>query len=558
MLDPACGSGSFLIGAYQYLLDWHRDWYVADGPAKHRRELYEGAGGEWRLATAEKRRILLNNVYGVDIDTQAVEVTKLSLLLKVLEGESEQTLGNQLRMFHERALPDLGSNIKSGNSLVGSDFYENAQVSLLDDEEQYRVNAFDWEREFPDIMRDGGFDAVIGNPPYRMLQPHNTDQETLAYMREHYLAAEFKIELFHLFMQRGALLLKGGGYLGYIIPTTLLNNVYAATLRKWLLDKTCVESISVARDQIFADADVHTTVAVLRGEADERSRARHEVLTTSAFDSEVALKPIEYSRVRQEWFSKLPGCVWNIMVDDENAPLISRLTQGFTPLGQVAAINRGLITGDKKRYFSESKDSDAHVPILAGGDVTRYYTKPPSQFVLFERPKTSGGCWDRAVHFAPHKLIMRQIGESPTASVVLEPLAVTGNIFTVMSGEAEGDLYLLGLINSKLIAYFWRVMFADFKRSFPQVTIFSLSQIPIRTIDFSDPADKTRHDRVVALVEQMLVLNKQLVAARTPGERARLERLIGAADRQIDRLVYEIYGLTDAEVETVERAAAAS
>ena len=95
ILDPACGSGSFLLGAYQYLLDWHRDWYVGDDPEKHGR----GQGsprstrrprGEWRLTTAERKRILLNNIYGVDIDPQAVEVTKLSLLLKVLEGETER------------------------------------------------------------------------------------------------------------------------------------------------------------------------------------------------------------------------------------------------------------------------------------------------------------------------------------------------------------------------------------------------------------------------------------------------------------------------------------
>lgn len=88
ILDPACGSGSFLIGAYQYLLDWHREWYVEHSPDKHRKELYQGPSGDWHLTSGEKKRILLNNIYGVDIDAQAVETTKLSLLLKVLEDES--------------------------------------------------------------------------------------------------------------------------------------------------------------------------------------------------------------------------------------------------------------------------------------------------------------------------------------------------------------------------------------------------------------------------------------------------------------------------------------
>ena len=122
--------------------------------------------GEWKLTTGERKRTLLQNIFGVDIDAQAVEVTKLSLLLKVLEGESEQTLATQLRFYHERALPDLGRNIKCGNSLIGPDFYQQSEMLFLDEEERYRINVFDWDVEFSEIMKAGGFDAVIGNPPY--------------------------------------------------------------------------------------------------------------------------------------------------------------------------------------------------------------------------------------------------------------------------------------------------------------------------------------------------------------------------------------------------------
>ncbi len=116
----------------------------------------KGNGG---LTTDERKRILLNNIYGVDIDHQAVEVTKLSLLLKVLEGEDEQSIGKQMLLFQERVLPDLSNNIKCGNSLIGPDFYDDQQMNIFDEEEIYRVNAFDWNAEFPEIMKDGGFDA---------------------------------------------------------------------------------------------------------------------------------------------------------------------------------------------------------------------------------------------------------------------------------------------------------------------------------------------------------------------------------------------------------------
>jgi len=176
ILDPACGSGSFLIGAYQYLLDWHLEQY-AKQPAKHRKQLVQGRTGEWQLATAEKKRILIANIYGVDIDAQAVETTKLSLLLKVLEGETAESIDSQLSFLRERALPDLSANIKCGNSLIGPDFYDDQQLGMLLDEEQsYRINVFDWEAEFPEVLGRAvtddkrGFDAIIGNPPILALK----------------------------------------------------------------------------------------------------------------------------------------------------------------------------------------------------------------------------------------------------------------------------------------------------------------------------------------------------------------------------------------------------
>ena len=145
ILDPACGSGSFLLGAFQYLLDWHEEWYLAHNPEKWTRgkkpALIPQEGGGWKLTTAEKKRILVNNIYGVDIDAQAVEVTKLSLLLKVLEEES-----GQLSLGLERVLPDLGDNIKCGNSLIGWDYFEGQLV--VDEAERERVNPFDWQRAF--------------------------------------------------------------------------------------------------------------------------------------------------------------------------------------------------------------------------------------------------------------------------------------------------------------------------------------------------------------------------------------------------------------------------
>ncbi|MDY6824569.1 MAG: N-6 DNA methylase, partial [Thermodesulfobacteriota bacterium] len=266
--DPACGSGSFLIGAYQFLLDWHRDQYLADGPEKWAKgrtpALYQSRHGEWRLTTDERKRILLNNIYGVDIDQQAVEVTKLSLLLKVLEGEDEQSIGKQLALFQERVLPDLGDNIKCGNSLIGPDFYDQQQMSLLDEEEMFRINAFDWQTEFPDIMADGGFDAVIGNPPYIQLSMADYYNETVSsYLASRYSSSMGRLNTFGLFIEKvlTSILIKKG-YFSFIVPNTLLTQEYYQALRKLILNHQIIK-ITNYRYPVFKAAVVETIVFVL-------------------------------------------------------------------------------------------------------------------------------------------------------------------------------------------------------------------------------------------------------------------------------------------------------
>jgi hypothetical protein len=238
--DPACGSGSFLIGAYQYLLDWRRDYYVENGPEKFKKELYQSQGGEWRLTIQERKRILLNNIYGVDIDSQAVETTKLSLLLKVLEQATEETIKHNLRLFHERALPDLASNIKCGNSLIGPDFYNGHQLDLLDEEERYRINVFDWKTEFPEIMKSGGFDGVIGNPPYVRQEALGQFKE---YFSERYDTYHGVADLYVYFIEKGATLIKAEGFFSYIVANKWMRAKYGEPLRRWLKQRQIEEIV---------------------------------------------------------------------------------------------------------------------------------------------------------------------------------------------------------------------------------------------------------------------------------------------------------------------------
>ena len=223
VLDTTCGSGSFLLIAYEYFLDWYREQYVKDGPDKHKKQLYETPNG-WELSINEKKKILLNHIFGVDIDRQAVEVTKLSLLLKVLEGESEQTV--KPRLIREPALPDLDKNIKCGNSLIGPDFYANRQMQLMPDDTRYRINVFDWNTEFAEIMSSGGFDAVIGNPPYGYMIP----DEEQSYFATQYKHQDYQKDNYLLFMERALTrFVRHDGFFGMIIPNPWLTNLLQRT-----------------------------------------------------------------------------------------------------------------------------------------------------------------------------------------------------------------------------------------------------------------------------------------------------------------------------------------
>ena len=258
ILDPACGSGTFLLGAFQYLLDWHLQWYA---DAEHDPEkwakgkdavIYQSKDG-WKLTTAKKKEILLNNIFGVDIDAQAVEVTKLSLLLKVIEDPG------QLSMLDERILPDLGKNIQCGNSLIGTDYWDGQLI--VDEEERARVNAFDWKAAFPEVFAQGGFDAVLGNPPY-VLGRETFDDKLKQYFSKHYDAFGGKYDLYIYFTEKAASLLKAGGKLGFIIPNTVLVNENAIKLRQFILNKTQLDVIRVFDKRVFADAQVESVIII--------------------------------------------------------------------------------------------------------------------------------------------------------------------------------------------------------------------------------------------------------------------------------------------------------
>lgn len=571
--DPACGSGSFLIGAYQFLLDWHRDWYVADGVQKHKKELYQALGGDWRLTSAERKRILLNNIYGVDIDAQAVEVTKLSLLLKVLEGENEQTLATQLRMFQERALPDLGNNIKCGNSLIGSDFYNNIQASFLDDEERYHINVFDWggKDSFPEIMQVGGFDAIIGNPPYDVMEkergasswPHIALAEYVKKHPDYQPALGGKLNLFRFFIVRSLMLVRENGHFGMIVPMAILADISCSKTRRHVLLSTsdlqvdCFPQKDNARRRVFLDAKLSTTILTSK-KASQVSTDKAGLLVRTypwnSFDDPYREAYIQFGDLTLVDPDNMPIP----LVDSRNWQVCKKIyaQKNVIRLGDERSfqVTRGEINQTIYRKFIVSDPTKAR--LLKGVEVGQYQIRDKlsqgSREWFDEEAFRSTGAFRPIIN--KHRIATQRITgvdeRLRVVAMVVEPptyFADSTNSI-VLNNDAPYRLeYLLGLLNSRLFQ--WRFKLTSTNNN---VGTNELEAMPFRTINFSDNFDKARHTQMIALVERLIDLHKRLVGTKTGQEKTVLQRQFEATDRQIDRLVYELYDLSEDEIQVVE------
>ncbi len=599
ILDPACGSGSFLLGAYSYLLKFHRDHYSKmKRPERHHDQIYKGPGGEWFLTIKEKKRILLNNIYGVDIDSQAVEVTKLSLLLKVLEGERGDVIEAQQKLWQERALPDLGNNIKCGNSLIGPDFYsEGVQTKLFDEQEMYRINAFDWSSEFKEIMGNGGFDAVIGNPPWLMAGYY--EKSSLGYFRKKFKSAGGKFDLYYLFIEQGCSLVSNNGVFGMIVPNKIFHTNAASNLRTLLSKPRWIRKIiDFGYEQVFPRATNYSAILLLE---------KHPGLNPKYVKAKAGLEIVKEFDVPWSVFS---SDTW-YFEDQRVRDLFKNLESIGVRLEKIVTrFGTGVQTGADRLFtlepiVAQSKRLEPNLlrPVLRGRDVRRYkvptnpkllmfpYKILDNEFVILQeeeiqkcaniynllvenKEKLAKRVWfgkgAEKLSGKWYGMMYLDSNKSFTASHILTPSLsnrsnfMLGSATVFVTGTAgvtsiipkkeikENILYLLGVLNSRLISFYAISHSPVFSGGYFKFSSPYLKKLPIRTIDFDNPADKARHDKMVSLVEQMLDLHKKLAKATIPHEKQMIQRQIDATDRQIDALVYELYELTEEEIKIVE------
>lgn len=655
ILDPACGSGSFLIGAYQYLLDWHRDWYiehlvpVIKGKGATSKEVqalipsqYQEAPGKkgaksrsraqndhvelpifasgdgsvprvrstWQLTSAERKRILLNNIFGVDIDTQAVEVTKLSLLLKVLEGENEETISKQLKLFAERALPSLHRNIKCGNSLIGPDIYTTVQNTFTD-EEIHQINPFDWKREFPDIMQRGGFDAVIGNPPYVRQELLKGQKD---YFKNQYAVYAGTADLYAYFIEKGISLLGKDGRFSYIVANKWMRANYGKPLRQWLKTKQIEEIVDFGDLPVFTNATTYPCIITVGG---GRANSTFDVAQVKTLDFPDLSAYVEENRypVNQD---ELDDGGWSL-ADGGVQGLLSKLKQKGIPLGEYVQgkIYYGIKTGLNQAFVidaetrdrliaEEPKSEEVIKPFLAGRDVKRYQPLKTNSYLLYipwhfplqDDPSIQGASQKAEIEFknqypAIYKHLQNFKRDLSTRNQTEtgvryewyalqrfgsqyykefdQPKIIYPNILKKPEFTFDTNLhyanqkcfiiplndhFLLGILNSKLNHFLFEYLLPKLRGGFYEPSSVFFKDFPIRTIDPSNPDDVARHDRIVALVERILDLNTKVGGVREAHARELLMRQIEAIDAGIDKEVYELYGLTEDEIRIVEEAVA--
>ncbi len=678
ILDPACGSGSFLIGAYDALIRWHEEYYETQdkektkvgatlSPSVVRRSsdaFYRDDDGRVRLTAKLKRQILVNNLFGVDIDPQAVEVTRLSLSLKALEDTRRAELYQEVDLFHQRVLPDLTQNIKCGNSLIGTDFI------FTDADELKRVKPFDWRAEFPQAFaprgtetrrglatnsvaenpsglgddargaetRRGlatnsvaenpsglgddarGFDAVIGNPPYIRIQAMKewAPLEVEIYKKQYQAANAGNYDIYVVFVEKGLSLLNERGRLGFILPHKFFNSKYGEPLRRQIArGKHLAHVVHFGDQQIFDGATTYTTLLFL----DKRGNETFDFVRVTNLDSWRAREPQTRGEIAA---ANVTAAEWNFSVG-KNAALFERLAQMPTKLGDVAKrLYQGPITSADTIYlfknfelensnnvtirvFSQQLNEWVNLEnqilksVVRSGDIHRY-SATPTALVLFPYAVADGqaklftanemqkqfpmawdylvqnkkfleqreqgkfkdanwyrfgrtqnlGMWEQTKLLVPY--MSTRLGTFLDANAHYYFINVTTGGYGILLDTTAADYaYTCGLLNSSLLNFYFKHIATPFHGGYFGAGKQYIEQLPIRVIDFTDPADVARHDRMTTLVERMLTLHRERAAAQTETDQQIFQRQIDATDKMIDALVYELYGLTEEEIALVER-----
>jgi type I restriction-modification system DNA methylase subunit len=548
IVDPACGSGSFLIGAYQYLLNWHKDYYLQN-PNKKNPLTPEG-----NLTTPEKKKILLNNIYGVDIDVNAVEVTKLSLLLKCMEGETQASIAHQMRMFSERVLPTLDDNIKSGNSLIDTDYYD----TQLDFGEERIIKPFSWQKAYPTVFKNGGFDVVIGNPPYVFTRDVDWSDEVKNYFWSKFEISKGddksrknqsgKINLYILFIIKSTELLNKNGCLSFIIPNGLLRTTTYDTARKFILERTSIERIVDLKDGVFEGVTASTIIINLLN----NNKKRDTLIIDANCKIDGFVDDNKTTKIEQSNFLKNVSHTFSLYISPLQQNLFTKISNDNFYLKD---ITDEIIAGidASKQYIDNQKLTSEYRPMLEGKDIKKFQTNFGGNYVLYDRKKLNRARPDY-VWQSENKIVVQRIsgGSSPLVSTIDRNKYLSFNSTNLILIKTDFIIeypyqLVCALINSKLWNFYYSKNFSNGSNLTVNISKTFLEMLPLPKNPNIEIVNK-----INLLVENQLILNEDIKTVSLDSKKEQIKQKIEYNEDKINELIYQLYDLTKEEIELIE------
>jgi type I restriction-modification system DNA methylase subunit len=571
--DPACGSGAFLNQALDFLIKEHD--YIDELKTKI-------LGGGFQFSDIEIT-ILENNIFGVDLNEESVEIAKLSLWLRTAQPR--------------RKLNDLSSNIKCGNSLIDS-------KTVGGDK------AFNWQEQFFKVFDKGGFDVIIGNPPYVVLS--SFENKEFEYLQNTYKTAFGRLNLFSLFVEKCSDLINKAGLVGLIIPDSLCLIDYYTDLRKLLISNFNINQLIEIGDGVFDDATVPALVIIFEGGYNPKNTIE------TGFGKDVVLDFKEPKIIKQNIYFDTPKFSFNLHIDDVFIKVhnLIKLKKAFA-LKDVLQIKIGVCTGSNKKHLNSLPIFSNSKKVLQGRDINRYSLKWNSNYINYSKEELLRSR-DEQIFLKPEKLLMRQTSDKLILTYDNSQYYTIDSLFVIYLKNEELELkYALAILNSKLLNRQYQKLNPETGRVFAQVKIDYVNEIPIiipsieKQLLFISKVDYliVNSKKVTDLIQKMthylktkFHLNKlsrklenwqkleygnftkELNKAIKLENKDRLKEgkheihlltkkdefewldlfeenkkkaqdlkiQINKTDKEIDAMVYELYGLTNEEIEIVE------